>query len=220
MEDSIAPRAWSWRGRTGDRMQQTQPMFITLARSLDLGPSRYRVLASPLEDEGKPSQRHDEQVATIDLNKQIELRGGEVHSIVHRGGFWSNNRALLRGAEPRPGEAAWAAYTHERTGLRWRHVLVVNGAEERRFLLRRRSWFGSPANADVVPLSEDTHTPPPEHPAVLLHAEKSGAWRRRIQARWLMPRELPLPVALFVLNVLVDLDRRAAAAASAGAAGV
>lgn len=198
---------------------KTEPMLITLARSFDLGPTMYRVLACPLKDERQVSQRGDQHVATLDLNKQIELRGGAVHPIVHRGSFLSHNRALLRGAATQPEDPPWATYLHERRGLRWRHVLVISGAEERRFLLRRRSWFGSPANADVVPLTDPVR-PLPELPPVLLHAEKSGAWRRRIQARWLMPRELPLPVALFVLNVLADLDRRAAVAASAGAAGV
>lgn len=198
---------------------QTEPMLITLARSFEVGPARYRVLASPLENQRPARQRDDQQVATLDLNQQIALRGGAVHLIVRRGGVFSHNRALLRGAAPQPDEPPWATYMHVRAGLRWRHLLVVSGSEERRFVLRRRSWFGSPANADVVPLTADAGAPP-QPPAVVLQAEKSGAWRRRIQARWLLPRELPLPVALFVLNVLADLDRRAATAASAGAAGV
>jgi hypothetical protein len=34
------------------------------------------------------------------------------------------------------------------------------------------------------------------------------------------PNELPVPIMLYVLNVLADLDRRAAVAQSAGAAGL
>lgn len=120
-----------------------------------------------------------------------------------------------------PAQEPLAICHRERTGLlTHRRVLIVAGdaagERERRFLLRRRHWFGSPANVDVVPLMDDASAPEP----VVLRAEKSGTWRQRLQASWLSPKELSLPVVLFVLNVLADLDRRAAIAASAGAAGL
>jgi hypothetical protein len=194
---------------------ETVPTLLTLARHFGDGHAQYRVLATPPDD---PVGDSGGELATIELNRRICFPDGQVHSIARRGGPFSPNRELWRGPRPTPSEPPIAVYLHERAGfLRWRHVLVVGGAPERRYVLRRRSWLGSPANVDVVPLAADKAQVPT---TVLLHAEKRGAWRRRLQAQWLAPAELPLPVALFVLNVLADLDQRAAAAASAGAAGI
>jgi hypothetical protein len=195
---------------------ETAPTLLTLARHFAVGQTHYRVLATP--PNAAASAAAANELAILELNHHIYLPDGQVHTIARRGGLFSPNRALWRGSCPAPGEPPVAVYRRERVGLlRWRDVLVIGDTPERRFLLRRRSWLGSPANVDVLPLAADA--PEPCGPAVL-HAEKSGTWRRRLQAQWLAPGELPLPVALFVLNVLADLDRRAAAAASAGAAGV
>ncbi len=195
---------------------ETAPTLLTLARHFAVGQTHYRVLATPSSVAASAAAANE--LAILELNHRIYLPDGQVHTIARRGGPFSPNRVLWRGLSPTPGDLPVAVYVRERAGLlRWRDVLVVGATPERRYLLRRRSWLGSPANVDVVPL--DAHAPAPGGP-VVLHAEKSGTWRRRLQAQWLAPGDLPLPVALFVLNVLADLDRRAAAAASAGAAGV
>ncbi|HEY7834839.1 MAG TPA: hypothetical protein VIG30_14795 [Ktedonobacterales bacterium] len=227
----------------------TEPLLITLARALDREHVDYRVFGQPSPGAGAPAKERapHTELATIELNRRICFPDGRVLAILHRGGLLSGDRELRRAlsaldalaAPPAPStpttrrssnpprgqpvspEPPLAILHRERTGLLGhRHILIVAGAEgdagERRFLLRRRYWFGSPANVDVVPLLG--HDGPPE--PVLLHAEKSGTWRQRLRANWLAPKELSLPVVLFVLNALADLDRRAAVAASAGAAGV
>jgi hypothetical protein len=194
---------------------ETTPTLLTLSRSFDVEHAQYRVLATT---PGQTADSPASELALLDLNHHIWFPDGQVHTIVRRGGPFSLNRELRCGSSMAPGDPLVAVYMRERSGfLRWRDVVIVGTDPERRFLLRRRSRFGSPANVDVVPLSVDA---PEILRPVLLHAEKSGTWRRRLQAQWLAPAELPLPVVLFVLNVLADLDQRAAAAASAGAAGV
>lgn len=194
---------------------ETAPTLLILARHFGAGHAQYRVLATSL---GRPASSAGDEVATLELNRRICFPDGHVHRIARRGGPFSPNRELWPHHSPTPGEPPIAVYLHERTGLlRWRNVLVVGAAPERRYLLRRRGWLGSPANVDVVPLAAGM---PRSGAPVLLHAEKSGTWRRRLQAQWLAPGELSLPVVLFVLNMLADWDQRAAAAASAGAAGV
>jgi hypothetical protein len=194
---------------------ETAPTLLILARHFGAGPAQYRVLATA---PGRPASSAGDEVATIELNRRICFPDGHVHRIARRGGPFSPNRELWRGPGPTLSEPPIAVYLRERAGfLRWQSVLIVGAAPERRYLLRRRGWLGSPANVDIVPLGAGT---PRSSAPVLLHAEKSGSWRRRLQAQWLAPSELPLPVALFVLNMLADWDQRAAAAASAGAAGV
>lgn len=195
-----------------------KPLWITLARALDREHVDYRVLARsiPLANAPAKTRWPQDELATIELNRRICFPDGRIHAIVHHGGLLSTERELHGGSNG--GTLPLAIYRRERTGLLGhRHILIVSGETERRYLLRRRHWFGSPANVDVVPLL-GAELPPAD--SVVLHAEKSGTWRQRLQAMWLAPKELPLPVALFVLNVLADLDRRAALAASAGAAGL
>lgn len=220
----------------------SEPLVITLARALDREHVDYRVFAepaSPANSSARIRKPHTE-LATIELNRRICFPDGRVHPIAHRGGLLSSDRELRqslpalptsptstpprRPTDPptRDASALPLAICHrERTGLlKRRRILIVAGDlagdSERRFVLRRRHWFGSPANVDVIPLLDDATAPEP----VLLRAEKSGSWRQRLQASWLSPKDLSLPVVLFVLNVLADLDRRAAVAASAGAAGL
>jgi hypothetical protein len=115
---------------------------------------------------------------------------------------------------------ALATMRRERVGLWWQRTLTTQGASTQRYLLHRRGVFGSPANADILSSMPDALSLDLAKMSVVLRVEKSGAWRQRLQARWLDPTHLSLPVVLFVLNVLADQDRRAAIAASAGVAGV
>ena len=204
-----------------------EPLLITLARALDREHVDYRVFGQPAADALPHSDTGHTELATIELNRRICFPDGHVHAIIHHGGLLSPDRELCRGQGAPGGEPPLAVYHRERNGLfGHRNILIVSGDTERRFLLRRRHWFGSPANVDVVPLSETStdarhsaHADAPPGP-VLLQAERSGTWRQRLRAKWLAPKELSLPVILFVLNLLADLDRRAAVAASAGAAGL
>jgi hypothetical protein len=197
---------------------ETPGTRLTLARAFGLGPTLYRVLASHDSATLPDAAEQESQVATLDLNRQIVLPDGQVFTIGRRGGLFSVDRELWSGAAPAPGEPPLAVFRRVRQGWRHDHILELAAPAGRRLLLRRRGWFGSPANADVVALAPDA--PHSAHEPVLLYAEKYGTWRKRLQARWLAPAELPLPITIFILNVLADLDRRAAAAASAGAAGV
>src|SRR5260221_7077770 len=197
---------------------ETQGMLLTLARAFGLGLSQYRVLASRQPDAANMGAQRESQLAALDLNRQMALPDGQIYTIGGRGGPFSLDRELWRGAPPVLGEPPVAVFRRERKGLRRRDVLIVDATPGRRLLVRRRAWLGSRANADVVAFSSDAE--PSANDRVLLHAEKSGTWRKRIQAQWLAPSELPLPITVFILNVLADLDRRAAAAASAAAAGV
>lgn len=205
----------------------TEPILLTMARTLDRDEIDYRVLAR--SGDTTRGTTYDTELAAIQLNRRICLPDGQVHTIVHHGGLFSID-SELRGAtdglsvssagSKSGGDPCLAIFHRERTGLlSHRNVLIVESQPPRRLLLRRRSWFGSPANVDVVPLSEPNEISPPEVP-VLLRAEKSGTLRQRLLARWTAPGDLPTPIMLFVLNVLADLDRRAAVAASAGAAGL
>jgi hypothetical protein len=194
---------------------ETAPTLITLARHFGASHTQYRVLATSPD---RPASSAGDELATLELNHRICLPDGQVHRIARRGGPFSPNWELWYGPSATPGEPPVATCLRERVGiLRWRNVLVVGTVPKRRYLLRRRGWLGSPANVDVIALAAGM---PQSGASVLLHAEKSGTWRRRLQAQWLAPGELPLPVVLLVLNVLADWDQRAAAAASAGAAGV
>lgn len=228
--------------RALDREHVDYRVFAQPALPMNASPA----ISSPHHSSPRGRKPHAE-LATIELNRRICFPDGRIHPIAHHGGLLSTDRELRRcngtptsatGFEPAsaPGDASAPSVHHdasqpaqaplaichrERTGLlTHRRVLIVAGDaagdRERRFLLRRRHWFGSPANVDVVPLMDDASESEP----VVLRAEKSGTWRQRLQANWLSPKELSLPVVLFVLNVLADLDRRAAIAASAGAAGL
>lgn len=193
-----------------------RPTLLTLVAAFGLGPARYQVLAAP--PGAPPSAGYGSEVATLVLNRSITVPDGQIYQIRRRGRFFSTDRELLSG-DGVGQQPPLALSLSERTGLlRWRNVVVVCAAPQRRYLLRRRKWYGSPANCDLVPLAPDGAL---TEGAVLLRAEILGGWRRRLQGLLsASPTELSLPVAIFVLNMLADLDRRAAAAASAGAAGV
>jgi hypothetical protein len=196
------------------------PLRLTLARSYGEQGAHYRVLAHRLDDDPASSQSAGKEVGSIELNRRIELPGGEVFSIARRGRLFAPVSVLLPGADTTLKAPTLAAFRRERIGLWWPHVLVTAGNTEERFVLRRRAVFGSPANADVVSDAPHAETVDLANMPVVLRVEKVGAWRQRLQARWLDSTQLSLPVVLFVLNVLADEDRRAAIAASAGAAGV
>lgn len=200
------------------------PLRLTLARSYSEQGAHYRVLAHRLDDDPASSQSAGKEVGSIELNRRIELPGGEVFSIARRGRPFAPVSVLLPGADTTVKAPTLAAFRRERIGLWWPRVLVTAGTIEERYVLRRRAVFGSPANADVV--SDAPYNAPHgetldlANMPVVLRVEKVGAWRQRLQARWLDSTQLSLPVVLFVLNVLADEDRRAAIAASAGVAGV
>jgi hypothetical protein len=196
------------------------PLHLTLARSFAESGTHYRVLAQPLAEGASASHFTGQEVGSIELNRRIELRGGKAFSIERRGSVFAPVHLLVPVAGTAPQVPALAMIRRERVGLWWHRVLITRDSTEQRFLLHRRAVFGSPANADVlsdIPVSEtlDLAIMP-----IVLRVEKSGAWRQRLQARWLDSTRLSLPVVLFVLNMLADQDRRAAIAASAGVAGV
>ncbi len=203
---------------------ENEPILITMARTMDREQIDYRVLVEG-PSSGKSSTSSTE-LASIELNRRICFPDGQVHTIVHHGGLFSIDSELhVATTASRDQPTSWRAkepplamFHRERTSLLGhRNVLILSTEPERRYLLRRRSWFGSPANVDVVALSLGI---PSQAEPILLRAEKSGTWRQRLLARWMAPNELPVPIMLYVLNVLADLDRRAAVAQSAGAAGL
>jgi hypothetical protein len=111
-----------------------------------------------------------------------------------------------------------ALLSHELRGLRRRYRVTLAAAPERWLWLRQRGWLSSPANRDVVAVAVGAE--PSAADPVLLRVERRGGWRRQLQAEWLAPEELPLPMVVFVLSALVEMDRRAAASVSASAGGV
>jgi hypothetical protein len=162
-----------------------------------------------------PDGSRRELLSTIELDRGIALANGARYTIQRLGTGWSPSRALWHGEVPTPGGAPLALYERERVGgLRWRSVLRVGGEAGTAYLLRRRSSWGGPANVDLVPLPPDGQDPRSAGP-VLLRVERVGRWRRSLQAFVLDPAALPLPIVLFVLNVLA-VQERAAAASSAG----
>jgi hypothetical protein len=197
-------------------MMATEPTLIKLEPKRHFGRAHYRVLRIPL---GAPADASaGDEIAILELNQRIVFADGQVFAIVRRGSAFSTDRELWRGSAAMPGEQPLAVSLRERIGfLRWRDVLVVGAARETRYLLRRRSRAGSPANADVIPLAEGGG-PQSEGP-VVLRGEKVGFWRSRLQAQLLDPSALSLPVAIFVLNVLAVQEQAATAAAASAAAG-
>lgn len=195
-------------------------MRITLARSFAEQGACYRVLAHPLAQETAADDGFGREIGHIELNRRIELQSGEVFAIERRGRFFAPTHVLVEAASSASAARALATVRREWVGWWWQFVLTTPDTTQQRYLLHRRAVFGSPANADV--LSSDPGSPVIDlsKMPVVLRVEKSGAWRQRLQARWLDSSCLSLPVVLFVLNILADRDRRAAIAASAGVAGV
>jgi hypothetical protein len=195
-------------------------LHITLARSFADEGARYRVLVHPVADDSSANDASGREVGFIELNRRIELQGGAAFFIERRGNFFAPRYELVPAAEAQRKAPAVAVLQRERVGLWWQRVLITQAAPDQRYLLHRRGVFGSPANADVLSSLPASSVIDLTKMPVVLHVEKSGAWRQRLQARWLDSTSLSLPVVLFVLNVLADQDRRAAIAASAGVAGV
>jgi hypothetical protein len=192
---------------------------LTLTRAFGRGRDCYRVLAAlGVTSDARTPAVPGLEVAELRLNRQITLHDGGVYTITRLGGIFSPDRELWRAAPAEGGDSPLAVFTHERRGLRVRLRVMVTAAPERWLWLRRRRWYGSPANRDVVAVA--TGAEPSETDPVLLRVERRGGWRRHLQATWHAPAELPLPVAVFLLSVLVEEDRRAAAAAAASATGV
>jgi hypothetical protein len=193
---------------------------LTLARAFGRGRDCYRVLAAPdATSEGADAPAEPAlEVAELRLNRAITLPGGEAFTITRHGGIFSTDRALRRATQAGADEPPLALCYRERRGLRSRLRVSLAAAPERWLWLRRRAWYSSPANRDVVAVA--TGAEPSETDPVLLRVERRGGWRRHLQATWLAPADLPLPVVVFLLSVLVEEDRRAAAAAAASAAGV
>lgn len=205
------------------------PLHLTLARSFAQGGAHYRVLAQPLAEHDAAQKAAGREVAGrevgyIELNRRIELQDGEAFAIERRGSLFAPTHVLVRAASAGHASPVLALLRRERMGWWWHRVLTTPGPAEQRYLLHRRAVFGSPANADLLSSVAASSTAPSAFDLaqmpVVLRVEKSGAWRQRLQARWLDSTRLSLPVVLFVLNVLADQDRRAAIAASAGVAGV
>jgi hypothetical protein len=192
---------------------------LALVRAFGRGLDCYRVLAAPRDvaAPGRATPAPATEVAELRLNRQITLPSGAVYTITRRVGIFSTDRALWRGAPATEGEPL-ALLSHERRGLRWRHRIALAAQPERWLWLRQRGWLSSPASRDVVAVA--TGAEPAAAGPVLLRVERRGGWRRQLRAEWLAPAELPLPVVVFVLSALVEMDRRAAAAVSASAGGV
>lgn len=192
---------------------------LTLVRAFRRGPDCYRLLAAPpdMAASAGATPLPVSEMAELRLNRQIALPNGEVYRITRRGGLFSVDRALWRGAPAVDGESPLALLSHERRGLRWRYRVTL-AAPERWLWLRQRGWLSSPANRDVVAVAVGAE--PSAADPVLLRVERRGGWRRHLQAEWLAPAELPLPMVVFVLSALVEMDRRAAASVSASAGGV
>lgn len=198
-------------------MASTEPAAITLEPISRLGRAHFQVLYSAPGSGAEASAATE--IATLDLNRQLTFADGQTYAIVRRGRVFSTDRELWRGAEPSPVERPLATSLRERVGfLRWRNVVIVGPEPETRYLLRRRKRYGSPANVDVVPLGPEPRSQS-EGP-IVLRVERVRGWRLRLQAQLLDPAALSLPVAIFVMNVLVVQEQAAAAAAaSSGAAG-
>jgi hypothetical protein len=192
---------------------------LTLVRAFARGADCYRVLAAA-PDAGTPTgaaPAPGRAVAELRLSRQITLAGGAAYAITRRGGFFASERALWRGAAPVEGAPPLAILHHERRGLRWRYRVTLAERPERWLWLRRRGWLGGAASRDVVAV--DAGREPAAADPLLLRVERQGTWRRHLRAEWLAPAELPLVVVVFLFSALVELDRRAAAAA-ASASGV
>jgi hypothetical protein len=196
------------------------PLHLTLARSFAETGTHYRVLAHRLDQEASATKAADHEVGSIELNRRIELVGGEAFAISQRGNWLAPTHVLLPAANPTRDEPPLAQSRRERVGWWWHSVIIAEPTGDRRFLLRRRGVFGSPANANLVAQVPNSAPLDLAKLPIVLRVEKVGAWRQRLEARWLDVDSLSLPIVLFVLNLLADQDRRAAIAASAGAAGV
>jgi hypothetical protein len=192
---------------------------LTLVRAFGRGADCYRVLGAPPAAGAQASNPTTpaREVAELRLGRQITLSGGAAYSITRRGGLFSTDRALWRGTPALEGDAPLAIFHHERRGLRSHYRVSLAERPEHWLWLRRRGWFSSAASRDVVAVSVGAE--PTTADPVLLRVERRGSWRRYLHAEWLAPAELPLVAAVFVLSALVELDRRAAAAA-ASASGV
>ena len=196
------------------------PLHLTLARSFASNGAHYRVLARRLDDGSHASTAAEQEVASIELNRRIELIKGEAFAIERRGSPFAPAHLLVEAAGAGRDSPPLASIRREHAGWWWYPVLSVGERGESRFLLRRRAVFGSPANADLLARRPDATTSELSKMPVVLHVEKVGLLRQRLQASWLDGDGLSLPLVLFVLNLLADQDRRAAIAASAGAVGV
>src|SRR5260221_2962423 len=104
---------------------ETQGMLLTLARAFGLGLSQYRVLASRQPDAANMGAQRESQLATLDLNRQIALPDGQIYTIGRRGGPFSLDRELWRGATPLPGGPPGAGFPPHGQRLRrarWRDI--------------------------------------------------------------------------------------------------
>lgn len=201
------------------------PLQLTLVRSFTDSGMRYRVLAHRLEDDPASSNGAGHEVGAVELNRRIELPNGVAYSIARRGSLLAPIHVLVPVHSSDAKAPVLATLRRERIGLWWQRVLTLAGPTDsaeptQRFLLHRRAVFGSPANADLLGDVPSAQTVDLAKLPVVLRVEKVGAWRQRLQARWLDSARLTLPVVMFVLSLLADEDHRAAIAASAGVAGV